>query len=328
MITGKKFFIIVGFLAVPGLLVLFLLYIHYYNGFGQKNTQLIPPPSAKEMVKGWTDLSGNRKGKVVFARPPKMFVLDLTTGLEKEVPNVIVTGAPGRRLRGKSPRPSWAPDGKYFVYRYNNNIYICDEAGNQSIIENERMDCGDETRWSWFRQDNTDWLVGPSKDRNVILVKVFDPSEVKVAYSGGDVKWHCELTGTGKYVVFFDGSRSSSIFVRPFGSSSKGKSISMEQSCRPCAAPDDRVAWLPAPHVKYHIHDASNGQFLGDLSAPPGEELYRLNWSNHPDFAAHMFGSRGNTRMYVRKVSTGGYVYIGCGWDPDLWVSSPRQGAS
>ena len=45
MITGKKFFMMAGFLAVLGLLVLFLLYMHYYNGLGQKETQLIPPPS-------------------------------------------------------------------------------------------------------------------------------------------------------------------------------------------------------------------------------------------------------------------------------------------
>jgi len=318
MIAGKKKFMIAGFLAVPGLLVLFLLYMHYYNGFGAKETQLIPPPPAQKIIKGWANLSGNRKGKVVFARPPKMFVLDLTTGMEKEVPNVIVAGAPGRRPRGRSPRPSWAPDGKHFVYRFNNNIYVCDEAGNKQIIANEQMDCRDETRWSWFRQDSTDWLVGPSKDRNVILVKISEPSVVKVAYKGGNVQLHCEITGTGKYMVYDDGS---DIYVTSFGSSEKGIRISKGQSCRPCASPDDRAAWSSADHGKYHIHNAANGQFLSDLNAPGDGELYRLNWSNHPDFAAHMFGSSGDTSMHVRKVSTGGYVYIGCGWDPDLWVS-------
>lgn len=318
MITGKKVLLFSGFFALSGLFLLFLLYMHYHNGFGEKKTLLIPPPSDGAIARGWADLSGNRGGKVVFARPPKMVVLDLTTGIEKEIPDIIVAGAPGRRLRGKSPRPSWAPDGKHFVYRYNNNIYVCDEAGNKNIITNDQMDCRDETRWSWFRRDNTDWLVGPSKDRNAILVNVLEPAVVKVAYGGGDVKWHCELTGTGKYVVFFDGGN---VYVTPFGSSSQGIKISAGQSCRPCASPDDRAAWLPAPHVKYHIHNASNGRFLNDLNAPSGEELYRLNWSNHPDFAVHMFGSRGNTKMYVRKVSTGGYVYIGCGWDPDLWTA-------
>lgn len=318
MTTGKKFFIIAGFLAVPGMLVLFLLYMHHYNGFGAKETQLIPPPPAQKIIKGWANLSGNRKGKVIFARPPKMFVLNLTTGMEKEVLNVVVAGAPGRRLRGKSPRPSWAPDGKHFVYRYNNNIYVCDEAGNKQIITNEQMDCRDETRWSWFRQENIDWLVGPSKDRNVILVKVSDPSMVKVAYKGGNVQLHCEITGTGKYMVYDDGS---DIYVTSFGSSEKGIRISKGQSCRPCASPDDCAAWSSADHGKYNIHNAANGQFLSDLNAPPDDgELYRLNWSNDPDFAVHMFGSRGNTKMHVRKVSTGGYVYIGCGWDPDLWV--------
>jgi hypothetical protein len=319
MMPGKKIFKITGFLAIPGTVVLFLLYIHYYNGFGQKETQLIPPPSVKKLVKAWVVLSGNRQGKVVFARPPRMFILDLTTGKERVVPNVIVAGAPGRRQRGKTPRPSWAPDGKHFVYRYNTNIYVCDEAGNQHIIANKQMACGDETRWSWFCQDNTQWLAGPSEDKNVILVNISRPKVVKIAYGGGNVELHCEITGTGRYVVYDDGA---DIYVTPFGRIEKGIKISTGQSCRPCAAPDDRAAWLSSDHGRYHIYNAANGQFQGNLNAPPHEELYRLNWSNIPNFAVHMYGSRGNTKMYVRKVNTGEYVYIGCGWDPDLWINT------
>jgi hypothetical protein len=77
---------------------------------------------------------------------------------------------------------------------------------------------------------------------------------------------------------------------------------------------------LTVPHLKYFIFDGATGKSLGVLEAPEGEELYRLNWSNHPDFAAHMFGSRGNDKMQVRKISTGGNVFIGYGWDPDLWM--------
>ena len=321
MVLRKKILFLAGFAVAAGLSVLFLLYIHYSNGFAGSNPGPTTKPAPVAIANGWSALSGNRTGKVVFARPPKMFVLDLTTGLEKEIPNVVVAGAPGRKSRRKSPRPSWSPRGNRFVYRYNDNIYVCDEAGNKRLITNERMDCGVETRWSWFRRDNIDWLAGPSKDRNVILVKVSEPSIVQVAYSGGNVKWHCEITGTGKYVVYDDDS---DIYVTPLGSSAKGIKISNGQSCRPCASPDDRAAWLPDPHLKYHIHDAATGRFLDYLNAPPGEEFYRLNWSNHPDFAVHMFGSRGNTKMYVRKTGTGEYLYIGCGWDPDLWVGASQ----
>jgi hypothetical protein len=125
------------------------------------------------------------------------------------------------------------------------------------------------------------------------------------------------LTGTGNYVVYDDDS---DIYVVPFGSSEPGIRISEGQSCRPCAAADDRVAWLPSPHNKYRVHDATNGKFLQDLNAPEGEEIYRLNWSNDPDFAVHMFGSSGNTRIQVRKISSRQYIFIGHGWDPDLWV--------
>ena len=246
-----------------------------------------------------------------------VMVLDLTTGSEKEVPGVVTAGAAGRRLRGKSPRPSWSPRGDRFVYRYDNQIYVCDEAGRKQVIANPQMDCTDETRWSWFRQGDTDWLAGPSQQGNVILVKVSDPAAVRTAYSGGDVEKHCEITGTGRYVVYDNGS---DIYVTPLGSPGQGIKISVGQSCRPCAAPDDRAAWLPSPHTKYHIYAAATGTFLGDLKAPPGEEIYRLNWSNDPDFAVHMYGSSGNTRMNVRKVSSGDFVFIGNGWDPDLWV--------
>jgi hypothetical protein len=33
-----------------------------------------------------------------------------------------------------------------------------------------------------------------------------------------------------------------------------------------------------------------------------------------------MYGAAGNTRMHVRRVSTGANLFIGYGWDPDLWV--------
>lgn len=275
-------------------------------------------PLAKTVVSGWAALSGNRLGKVIFARPPKMFCLDLNTGIEKEVPGVVVAGAAGRKLRGQSPRPFWAPDGKKFVYRFDNRVYVCDESGRKRAIINSLMDCSDETRWSWYRDGDSDWLAGPSIDKNVILVKISDPAVVKTVYGGGDVEKHCEITGTGKYVVYDDGSH---IYVAQFESTAKGIVISQGQSCRPCAATDDRVAWLPSPHLRYRIYNAANGQFIQDLLAPPGEELYRLNWSNVADFAVHADGADSMVRMHVRKISAGAYLFIGCGWDPDLWVS-------
>lgn len=273
-------------------------------------------PDKTILSNGWAKLSGNRKGKVVFAQPPYLYVLNLKKGTVKKVPRVVVDGAKGRRNRGKSPRPSWAPDGKQFVYRYNGHIFVCNEKGKRKAILNDQMDCSHETRWSWRRENGEDWLVGPSKDRNVIMVKVEDPSVVKTLYNGGDVVKHCEMTGEG-YVVYDNGS---DIFVTRAYSNSRGIEISKRQSCRPCASPDNRVAWLPAPHVRYDVHDAVTGRELKPLLAPEGEELYRLNWSNLPDFAVHMYGSRGNTRIHVRKVSTGESLFIGYGWDPDLWV--------
>ncbi len=273
--------------------------------------------SRKTMSQQWATLSGNKKGKVVFAQPPHMYILELHTGKLFQVPNVVTAGAKGRRQRGKAPRPSWAPDGKQFVYRFENKVYVCDEKGNKKAIENSRMDCGYETRWSWRREkDRSDWIVGPSTDRNVIQVNIAQPSKVKTLYNGGDVVLHCEVTGS-EHIVY---DNDSNIMVTPAYTGISGLKISKGQSCRPCASPDNRVAWLPNPHTRYDIHDAETGKFIQALHAPEGEEIYRLNWSNLPDFAVHMFGSRGDNRMNVRKVSTGEHIFIGYGWDPDLWI--------
>lgn len=250
-----------------------------------------------------------------------MIILNLTTGHKKTVPGITTEGAAGRRLRGKTPRPAWSSDGNRFVYRYHGRVYVSTEDGQRKVIYHPDMDCGDESRWSWLQENDEAWLVGPSRDKNVLMVSVENPKKTKLAYSGRDVTLHTEITGTGRYVVFDDDD---DIYVALFGSSNKGIRVSKGQSCRPCAAPDDRLAWLPAPHTRYLIHRATDGRFLGELKAPPGEEIYRLNWSNAPDYAAHMYGSEGNTRMHVRKISSGEFIYIGNGWDPDLWVGPPR----
>jgi len=303
--------------GIPVLIAIALIWAVSCNA--DEPVRRLPNPLAQVVVSGWQKMAGNRAGKVIYGEPPKMMVLDLQSGVRREIPGIVTAGFGNRRRRGRSPRPSWAPDGRRFVYRFNGAIFVSDLSGRKKEIFNELMATGDETRWTWFYDGQTDWLAGPSKVKTVILVKVSDPSIIETVYAGNKVVDHCELTGSGKYVVYDDGS---DIYVSPVGGNSKGLKISTGQSCRPCASPDDRVAWLTVPHVKYLIFDALDGRFLSDLHAPPGEELYRLNWSNHPDFAVHMFGSNGNERMHVRLVGNGGYLYIGNGWDPDLWVGA------
>jgi hypothetical protein len=317
----KKIGLAIVLLIISGFGSMVLLF-SLYNELNHAGKEM-EERSTVQLARDWAIFSGNRQGKVVFARPPGMIILDLTTGIEREVPGVVTAGAPGRKRRGKTPRPSWAPDGERFVYRYDNNVYVCDEKGNKQIIAHPLMDCSGETRWSWHRDNDTgdDWLVGPSIEKNVIMVKVSRPSMIKTAYSGGDVEKHCEITGTGKFVVYDNGS---DIYVTALGSSDRGKKISSGQSCRPCAAPDDRAAWLKVPHTSYKMYDAASGKFIKDIQAPGEEEMYRLNWSNHPVFAVHMYGSGGDTRMNVRNIDTGGYLFIGRGWDPDLWMERNR----
>jgi hypothetical protein len=69
--------------------------MRFYEGIDIKENQVTKPPAANKIANGWAALSGNRRGKVVYARPPKLFFLDLTSGKEKEIPNVITGGGPG-----------------------------------------------------------------------------------------------------------------------------------------------------------------------------------------------------------------------------------------
>jgi len=305
--------------AVPPALVIlgFFMYVYLYFPLGP--TSPTEPVESSQIAEKWRTLGGGLQGKVVFSRPPHMIILDLENGKESTIEGILTTGSRGKRLRGHSPRPSWSPRGDAFLYRYQKQLYLYNLKEGRGSIHNPLMDTGNETRWSWWQGEGHDWAVGPSKKGNALLVNLADTKIVKLLYMGGDIKKHCELTGTGNYLVYSDGD---DIFSVPRGTKSRNSNykISKGQSCRPCAAPDDRVAWLPNPHDRYWIHHAATGENLGALHAPEDEEIYRLNWSNHPDFAVHMYGSRGNERMHVRKISTGESIYIGCGWDPDLWV--------
>ncbi len=272
----------------------------------------------KQMVRSWKKICGiHSKGKVVFAQPPHMLICYLDSGDVKQIPGIIVEGAPGRRRRGLAPRPFWSQDGKFFIYRYQDKLFVSDEDGNKRQLFNPQMKIGKETRWSLLYHQDRQWAVGPSKNRNIIMVDIDASHKLKTIYAGGDVDNWCEVSANGKYVVFDNGS---DVYVVPAFSNAEPIRISSGQSCRPCAAPDGRVAWLPSPHTRYKVHDGKTGKFLYDFHAPPNEEIYRLNWSNHPNYAVHMFGSGGNDKITVRRVQDGKSVFIGHGWDPDLWV--------
>lgn len=299
---------------------LFMVFFTYFT-FSVSSTGPADKPRKRDIKTGWARLAGQRRGKVVFAQPPKMMILDLSTGESREIPGLTVAGDKGRKERGKSPRPYFSPDGNRFIYRYNQQVYVCDAKGNRRAIANPAMNCDDEITWSWYRENGKDWAVGPSKDCNLIMVDLADPQKTRSIYGGGNVHLHGELTGTGEYVVF---STNDSVFLAPFGTLSQAgaRKISIGQGCRPCAAPDNRVAWLPEPHKRYWIYHAATGKPCGELPAPPHEEIYRLNWSNQPDFAVHMAGCDrpGYDRIHIRRISTSESLFIGTGWDPDLWV--------
>ncbi len=313
-----------------------IFFVFYYLSSNDSNV-VKEEPVKEKVTAGWARMAGDRAGKVIFAQPPRMVILDLKTGVTKIVPNVVTAGAQGKARRGAAPRPSWSPDGKRFIYRYNGGVFVCDESGNKQEIKNNIMDCADETRWSWRAAGGEDWAVGPTKEGNVIMVKIADPTVVKTVYGGGDVCRHCEMTGSGRYIVYavygkFPFSRISDVYVARVGSRARdeSKKISTGQACRPCADPGERVAWLPSGHEEYVIHNAATGKQIGVLRAPPGEEIYRLNWSNDADFAVHIFGSENknnvdNVRIHVRRIGTGEYLFVGRGWDPDLWIEPGKN---
>ncbi len=265
----------------------------------------------------WKNFSGNKSGKVIYASPPDLIILYLHTGEKIRMENVVVEGGKGRWKRGKTPRPFWSPDGNFFVFRNKGKVFRGDESGTISIIDNPLMDTSKETRWSVIYYKDDYYTFGPSVKGKGIAVKINNPSTSFIIFNFPIIDKHCELTGDLKHIVY---AADRDIYLADIESRNKGIKISFGQSCRPCASPSEYVAWLPAPHIKYNLHSSKNGKLVKILKAPENEEIYRLNWSNKEEYAVHMFGSRGNTKMYVRKISTGESLFIGNGWDPDLWI--------
>jgi len=265
----------------------------------------------------WDKFSGGREGKVLYSDPPYMMILYLHKGITKNLSGIVVEGGKGRWKRGKTPRPFWSPDGSFFVYRYSGEIFIADEFGKKILIYNKKMDTSKETRWSIITLEGENYIFGPSKTGTGIAVSIDDPEISIEIFPFPVIDKHCELTGDGKYIVYNNGK---DIFVSDLSSGTKGIKISTAQNCRPCASPHNYAAWLPAPHIRYNLHNVKDGHFVKELKAPENEEIYRLNWSNDEEFAVHMFGSRGNTRIHIRNVINGASLFVGNGWDPDLWI--------
>lgn len=296
---------------VPVLLFFYVRYTETAQGNSEEN------PSQDSIGIKWKKFSGGRDGKLIYANPPDLFVLYLKTGNLNRIDGIRVDGGKGRWNRGKTPRPFWSPDGSFFVYRYSGRIYMADEKGKKKAVVNERMDTSNETRWSIVNLRGVDYIFGPSKDKTGIAVSINDPSVVLELFPYPVIDKHCELTADAGYLVY---STNSEIYIADLSVNSEGIKISHGQNCRPCASPRSYAAWLPAPHLKYNIHDIRTGKLYKELKAPVNEEIYRLNWSNDEEFAVHMFGSRGNTRIHIRKISSGESFFAGTGWDPDLWI--------
>ncbi len=276
-------------------------------------------PPLSTIRKNWMKMSHNRRAKVVFSVPPSLYIHYLDLGKIKKIPSAVTEGGPGRFKRGKTPRPFWNSDGKLIIYRYRGNVYTINENGNKKIILNEKMDRSKETRWSFTIYNNKEWIFGPTLNKTAILIDPEDPSEFLEIFNGGIIDKHCEMTGDGKHIVYDNGK---DIFLSEPNSRSPGIKLSTGQSCRPCASPSKFVAWLPAPHTKYMVYFAKKGEFHKIFKAPENEEIYRMNWSNMEKYTVHMYGSRGNTKMTVRNFYTGESLFIGYGWDPDIWVEN------
>ncbi|MCK5004365.1 MAG: hypothetical protein KAS21_04720 [Candidatus Aminicenantes bacterium] len=288
-----------------------------------QNSEIDQGKSVKNIIKSeslrakWKKFSGGREGKILYANPPNMMILYLHKGIVKKLNGIVVEGGKGRWKRGKTPRPFWSPDGSFFVYRYSGDIFIADEYGKKILISNKKMDTAKETRWSIITLEGEYYIFGPSKTGTGIAVSIDNPGISIEIFPFPVIDKHCELTGDGKYIVYNNGR---DIFVSDLSSRTKGIKISSGQNCRPCASPQNYAAWLPAPHIRYNIHNVKDGTFVKEFKAPENEEIYRLNWSNDEEFAVHMYGSRGNTRIHIRNFNNGNSLFVGNGWDPDLWI--------
>lgn len=290
-----------------------------YSGIDLKSQKIIRSDiDLKQLKIDWKVFSRGKEGKLVYAVPPEMYILYLNKGKIKKINGVITEGGKGRFNRGKTPRPFWSSNGEFFTYRYKGSVYICNESGKKRELKNKNMDTSKETRWSPILIYKKNWIFGPSKSGSGIIVNINNPAEYMEIFKHRVIDKHCELNSTGRYIVYDNGKN---IMLADLTKGDKGIKISWGQSCRPCASPSYYVAWLPAPHTKYFFHRTSDGKKMKTFNAPEGEEIYRLNWSNEENFAVHMFGSRGNTKITVRKIDSGESLAVGYGWDPDLWIS-------
>ncbi len=305
------------FLSGTVLILFFLL----NSGIKKEETGNITSGSS-DIGRKWTKFARGREGKLLYSNPPHLMIMSLNDGIVKKLKGIVVEGGKGRWKRGKTPRPFWSPDGSFFVYRYSGNIFIADEHGKKVMISNRKMDTSKETRWSIIVLNEKNYIFGPSKAGTGIAVKIDDPEIVIEIFPFPVIDKHCELTGDGKYIVYNNGK---DIFVAELSSNNKGIKISSGQNCRPCASPLNYAAWLPAPHFRYNLHNVKDGQFVKALKAPEKEEIYRLNWSNDEEFAVHMFGSRGNSRIHIRNIINGESLFVMNGWDPDLWIGNHQQ---
>ena len=310
----KKTYLLIALILLVFTGFLFLKYIDI--DLKGKREQIKDFGSIKDK---WGIFSSGKKGKLIYAVPPDMFILYLHSGINRKIDGIRTEGGPGRFNRGKTPRPFWNSSGSYFVYRYRSYVYLSDENGKKRIIFNKLMDRSKETRWSFTVYKGKEWIFGPSLKKTGILVDPKNPDNFIEIFKLPEIDKHCEMTADGKHMVYDNGK---DIFLKKIDSSLPGIKISEGQSCRPCASPGKFVGWLGAPHIKYLLFYSKNGKLFKELSAPPNEELYRLNWSNYEKYAVHMFGSRGNTKITVRNIENGDSLYTVNGWDPDLWIEN------
>ncbi len=303
------------------ILVLFIFF-SFYSCNEKRDNIIVQNKRFITIQAQWKKMFGDKKGKLIFAKIPYLYILYLPEMKIYKLPNIKVEGGKGRFNRGKTPRPFWSTDGKRFVFRNSQGVFVSNEKGETTKIINSFMDTSIETRWSWMVEDKINYVVGPTLKGGMIAININNNNLSKQLYQGNDIKYWCEITGDKKYIVYYDKKHDIRVVKR--GSKNKGILISKGQSCRPVASPNNIISYLNHSHDEYLMFMINDKGLtpLPPLKAPKEEELYRFNWSNLSDYGVHMFGSRGNSKITIREISSNKSIYVLDGWDPDLWIEN------
>ena len=293
-------------------------------------------PAAADIASDWAAMSGGLEAKIVYwdGSTTRLTVLDLQTGQTTPI-------APaGSYSNGKIP--CWSPDGTRIFVRGNGHIIVMDEDGTNAV---------EETSFT-INYNQGGWWNGEGNDRVVALVAGTYPDAIKryridagnnvvetvtvvdEPYAGaGDGRGYATMSGD--YVAWWVSNANQPAaahrcIIRNWKTPAEYEALPRDESCCGIHLKHDGSGdyiysyhnhYQPAPVQTFAGTYATR---IAEVASVSAEDKWHVRFSNHDDYVTYRDnGALDVMRGWVRKVSDGGYVYLGTAVvDPDLWVQT------